>query len=760
MNVFFRLLTSVVVVAQLAACGGGGGTELPSGNTGGGTVTAPAPVVAGFSVAPDRTSISVDGSTTALITATATDSSNRALAGIAVTFSTDTGVLVSPQSPTNANGEATVILKNGTANFANRIATVTAVAGAKTATTTVAMAGSTLTPDGISIGTNNVSILTDNSTSATITATVVDLNKNGLANIPVTFSTNSGQLSNATPVTNASGSATVVLTNGTSNFSNRTETVTATAGTKTASVPVLLTGSTLTLTASTNSASVGGVDVTFTATAKNSAPANTGVGNQTIRFSKGTGSTGDGTLSALTGTTGPSGIAPTVGGVAAPIRLTPTVAGTFIVVAEWLDAAGAVSTTASQTVTITPVGVAFAVTTPATSPSALALGSTQAFVVTVPTTINGTTVASVRFAASAGTWSNASAVSSKVPASNAVAETYTPSASAGTVTVAIDALNAANVPIGSLTQSLAVTAPAAAAASLNLQAAASTISPSAGTNLSTTTVTATVRDAANAAVGGAPVLFELLSTTGTGESISPAVAYTDSTGLAKATFTAGSLSTNGAIYVRASVIGAPSCTTTPPTVDPAATCKSVALLVNARAVSLTIGFSTNITDAGNGTLYKYPGSILVIDNNGSPVAGQPITLTLFPSNFRRGSVVVDPASATPTACVANYTTAILPNEDLNRNGILDPGEDVSGNGALTPPSAVGGAVPSSLTTDVTGIATFEITYPKSSGLFITDELTARVTVSGTEFASQTKVVLGISVPDSTPCALTGPRTFP
>ena len=110
-------------------------------------------------------------------------------------------------------------------------------------------------------------------------------------------------------------------------------------------------------------------------------------------------------------------------------------------------------------------------------------------------------------------------------------------------------------------------------------------------------------------------------------------------------------------------------------------------------MSITIGLGTTITDSGNGTLYKYPGSILVVDNNGSPVAGKTVTLTLFPETFRRGSV------SGATGCAPTYTTASLASEDANRNGILDAGEDVSGNGALSPPTADGGAVPSSLVTD-------------------------------------------------------------
>ena len=333
----------------------------------------------------------------------------------------------------------------------------------------------TATVGGVSLGTSLTAIATDGSSTATITATVVDASNNALSGIPVTFRTDNGLLGSAAAATSAAGTATVVLQNGSADFSNRTANVTVTAGTKSATIPVLLSGSTLALSQSGNTTTVGGADVTFTATARNSAPTNSGVPNQSVRFSIAAGSTGAGTLSALTGTTGPTGIAPSTGGAVVPVRLTPTAAGTVTVVAEWLNAAGAVSVTASQTVTVTAPGIDFAVTNPATSPSSLPLLSTQAFSLTVPTSIGGSAVANVRLAANAGRWSNNSPIVIKAPVLNLVTETYTPSVNAGTVTVTIEALSATNAPLATISQTIAVSAPASTAASVSLQAAASTL---------------------------------------------------------------------------------------------------------------------------------------------------------------------------------------------------------------------------------------------------------------------------------------------
>jgi hypothetical protein len=212
-------------------------------------------------------------------------------------------------------------------------------------------------------------------------------------------------------------------------------------------------------------------------------------------------------------------------------------------------------------------------------------------------------------------------------------------------------------------------------------------------------------------------------------------------------------------------VGQPACTTNPPVVDPVTTCKAVALLVNTSAVSITIGLSTTISDAtgSQATAYSYPGSVLVVDNNGAPVANKAVTLTLFPVAYNQGSVGSLTGCPLTYTNVVNGTLAPIASEDVNRNGLLDAGEDVSGNGALSPITADGGAVASTITTNASGLATFEITYPKTSGMFIYDELTARITASGTEGQAKTTFLLPVSASDlaKTPgCPIAGDRPFP
>jgi hypothetical protein len=526
---------------------------------------------------------------------------------------------------------------------------------------------------------------------------------------------------------------------------------------------------------------VGLSTITLAAAAKDAG--GIGKNGQTIRFTLAP--AGIATPSATTLTTG-------VTGSTANVTLTPNTAGTVVVTADWLDSSGAVSVTATKSIDVTAAqGIAFDITTPIPDPKtnqvAVSIGAAQSLAVTVPAKIAGTDVASVQISSTAGTWTGVTQVTapavsiSQTPVANAVAATFTAPNNSGVVTVQVDALTALNASTGtkavlsSLTRSFVISAQAGAAAKLTLQTSVATIAPSSGANASTATLTATVRDASNNAVGGAAVAFELLGTTGSGESISPAVAYSDGSGKAVATFSAGSSTTSGPIYAQARVVGG-GC--------PGNLCSSTQLIVSATAVSITIGFGTTISSIANDTMYSYPGSVLVVDANGSPAANTVVTLTLFPVEYRNATILAGGTgcyvASIPDPLNPGFFTALpfAPNEDTNRNGILDPAgvlgpaEDVSSisgsgltlapNTVISPTQAAGGTVPATVTTDSNGVATFNLQYPKESAFRIKDELTARVTVSGTERSAQTTLVLTPSEADGATkdkCPLAGTKTY-
>ena len=75
------------------------------------------------------------------------------------------------------------------------------------------------------------------------------------------------------------------------------------------------------------------------------------------------------------------------------------------------------------------------------------------------------------------------------------------------------------------------------------------------------------------------------------------------------------------------------------------------------------------------------------------------------------------------------------------------------DGLATPPSSAGGIVPGSVTTDANGVATFNLTYGKSSAIWIVTRIRAKTIVQGSETASEVQFVLPALLADTTPCHL-------
>jgi hypothetical protein len=132
-----KLLSVTLLALALAGCGGGGGGSSGSfgaSSAGGSTSSATA---ANLLLTASTSTIPADGSASADITAVATDSSNRAVSGVAVTFSANSGVLSAPTpTTTDSNGQIKVTLSTP-GNATPRTITVTATAGTLTKTVNV-----------------------------------------------------------------------------------------------------------------------------------------------------------------------------------------------------------------------------------------------------------------------------------------------------------------------------------------------------------------------------------------------------------------------------------------------------------------------------------------------------------------------------------------------------------------------------------------------------------------------------------------------
>jgi Bacterial Ig-like domain (group 1) len=658
-----------------------------------------------------------------------------------------------------------------------------------TPTTTIAPVAS------LQISGTPTTIFSDNSNSTTITVNAINASNASIAGATITLSSSSGQLSSSTLVTDATGKATATLSSGLgfANQANRTATITATSGTATALLPVQITGSTLALSASSTSLSSSGTPpATLTITAKDKG--GNPISGTTVTLTQS--STGTVILTPTTGTTNASGqLAVTVAGATAgTVTVSATAAGVTATINFTVAASG--STFGISLVTLN-AGTGVVPVSPKTS--SMRIGDTLAVQVTAPSPTT-----TVLFATDIGIWSGAT-VGTKVFAASGVMEITTVGGIA-TATLQSPIAGVARVQVLDpnsvvLSDTLSVGITAKIADHITLQASPTVLPQSIGSTVGISNLTATVYDVNNQAVGDAPVAFSIVNGgTGSGEIVSPVVVFSAATtagglalGAAPTSFTSGSLSSGASgVQVRASVVGTAIATQSiiPVSGVPATTSSfDAAIVIGGTAGSVAFGLATKITDAGGtSTIYSFPMSVLVADSNGNPAPkGTVVNISTWPIAWSTGSpcnVDLDggywDSAVPPVWHAANIGTFL--NEDVNENLFLDAGEDgtrkffssgtstvtTSGgsttvstgtkDGQLTPLNSWGGTIvstnpldlPGTATTDATGLATFNLTYTKSSALWIIDRIRARTVVQGSPAVGQLDWRLEPSAADDSP----------
>ena len=593
----------------------------------------------------------------------------------------------------------------------------------------------------ISLSSSATSVASDNSNSATITATVVNASNAAVAGVTVTFSADSGFLGASSAVSDSTGKATVTFSAG-NNPTTRTATIIATASGQTSQYPIRVSGSTLTITTTASSLTVGSTTATLSVVAKNAGA--TALAGQTITLTQsGTGSVA---FSAASGTTDSTGTFSTT--------VTPLSAGLVTIT---ITGVGETRTTA-----LTIIGTstsAFQITSPAASSTAIAgtLNTALTFTASAPSTTT-----SVTFVSTLGTWNGTTSNIVTVPTVGGIASASLTATAAGVANVQVYDTARPSTPSLSDSRVASFTAPCSTAYRLTLQSTPSVVAPSSSGTANISTLLATLTDPGGNPVGNCPIAFNIINPTGGGETVAPVVvisagAVTPTLGLGQATttFTAGSLSSGaGGVQVRATVVGTGIKTATLPSGSDAT------IVIGGTAGSVTIGVSTTVgTDTSN-TIYTLPMSVLVSDANGNPVTGATVSLSAWPIAFNVGGT-----NCTGTTYPGSAGTYYF-NEDVNENLTLDPGEDgvrknyVTGvtttgtaDGRLTPANSAAGTLPSTVTTGTNGVATFTLTYTKSSAFWIIDRIRARTLVQGTETLGQTTFVLPALASDATSCLL-------
>ncbi len=319
-----------------------------------------------------------------------------------------------------------------------------------------------------------------------------------------------------------------------------------------------------------------------------------------------------------------------------------------------------------------------------------------------------------------------------------VSDTLT-STSQGTAT--IEVVNSSN---GLVTDSIELSFVAEevdAGSIVTVKATPATIGVSTDTTESTSVIEVLVTTASGGVIADAQVNFTLGNITGSGEYISPQVAYTNAHGVATATLYAGTQTTSGSgLIVTASLDE----TLTGTVVE-----SSTNIFVLGVPASVAIGISPAVTSIYSDTSYSLPVALQVTDTLGNPIQGVEVGLDLWPLEYALGAWECVPSPGL-------VVETVLANEDQDRDGVLDlapVSEDVSGDGELTPSAADGGVIPAVVTTDEFGLAQFNIIYPKDRAGFINDVMTASVTVSGIEVTGSRHFWLPALADDVSSCSL-------
>ena len=260
---------------------------------------------------------------------------------------------------------------------------------------------------------------------------------------------------------------------------------------------------------------------------------------------------------------------------------------------------------------------------------------------------------------------------------------------------------------------------------LNIQADPSIIAA-----LGSSSILAQVRDINDNPVKGQVVVFNLNDTVD--GKISSSKAETDSSGSASIVYTAGkAVSAKDGVVITSHIEGASDIEDT------------TTLTVGGDAMRLAFGFDELIEE--NSPFYQKTFGVIVTDNAGNPVSGKQIDFTVVSTDYTKGYLTYD-ATATPPGSIQVITDECAA-EDLDRDGWLDDNEDYNNNGTLEPTNST--TISGNSITDDSGQATVKISYPQNHAWWETIQITAQVTVGGTEYIEKLNLTLPVLAADVT-----------
>lgn len=542
--------------------------------------------------------------------------------------------------------------------------------------------------------TSSPQIPSDGSADATISALVRDSNNNVMPNVSVVFSADAGSLVVSQPATtDSNGVVTAALSTG-GDPTNRPITVSATSGGINQSVTVDVAGTDLQINGPSSLPL--GTDGNFTVVLTDAG--GKGIANKQVEIASANGN----------------------GVSASPITTDALGHGSFTLSAT---AAG------NETLTATALGIqathavsvssdVFSFTTPAAD-TEIALGNNQTVTVNWQQSGAGVANRQVDFSTTRGTFSAATVMTD----------------SSGNATVTLSANNAGPALVtatnadGTSIQ-LDVEFVATTPTSVELQANPFSV-PTGGQSA----ITAVVRDANGNLVKNQTVNFVLNDVTG--GSLSVAQAVTNSQGRAQTFYNASSTtSAVDGVTVDAAVQGFPSVT------------DSVSLTVAQRELYISLGTGNQIVKE-NSAQYKKTWVVQVTDAQGNGVKGVDLSISVLSDVYFEGAYP-DPAPGAK-AWDPPVIAGSCPDEDVNRNGVLDAGEDANNNGKIEAgniaTAVAEGTGGGTVTTDANGFALIDVLWPQNYSNWLEVTLEARTSVQGTASSASTTFVLPVLADD-------------
>ena len=741
MNLLKSVL-SLFLLTLLTACGGGGGgagTPILGGGGGFATVTDIVVVLSSQTIAST-------GLETVTATITTLDANRAAVGSVPVTVSIDSNGIVTPSATsTDASGTLTATVSIGADRSPRRL-TVTATSGAlsRTASLTVVGPDASVAASDLVLVLSSLTISNTGTQTVAATATALDAKRNALQGVPVTISVNSNAVVTPVgPLTDASGVLRAAVGIG-ADRSNRTITVIATSGTLVRQTTLVVSegavgvavAADLSLTLSSASLNNGGTN-TITATATAVDANRNVVSGIPITFR-----VDSSAVVAVSGaTTNAAGaVVGTVGIGADRSNRLVTVTAT----------SGSLTKSASFRVLGADLGASFA--------ALVNVGSLGNRIEYRLVDTNALPMAGQPITVSApglSTSSGATDINGKFTYS------YDAPSVAGTVTVTASAAGDVDTTVVTVGGGNIAPAPVTPQ-SASLASNPSVVSVNAvGSTTNQVELRVLFLGAGNAPVPRVRVRFDLdgnaSNTDGVPTWLGGTYTYSDATGVARGTFSAGQRSspTNG-VTVRA-------CYDTidfPDTSCPNAT--RATLTVVAEALSVNIRTNEFVKEGAAKLTYIKEYVVMVVDSAGQAKADVLITPSVDLLGFYKGfyfwngvrwqqTVTLAPsenyqwnAALSLWASAGATTQPVCPNDDVNRNGVREAapfvvgaappalanrGEDLNWNGEIDPRKAdVAIKIVGSPKTDANGLAIVQIEYGRNLGSWVDFVIT--VTASG------------------------------